>query len=64
MLIHKKINDGNRVMTRPDGEFTTTPKEALNIVLDTAFLDSESVPHQRENVTRLQNGTLGEFTYA
>ena len=51
------------VMARPDGEFTTSHKESLNVVMDNAFPDSESISPHHWHVNRLQNETMGSFTY-
>ena len=51
------------VMLRPDGDFTSTPREALNIVMDSAFPDSVQVQPHHQHVVRLENDTKGDFTY-
>ena len=62
-MVKQQTRDDIGVMARPDGEFTTSAKEALGIVMDNSFPDSEDVPAHIDNVTRLLNDTSGEFTY-
>ena len=50
-------------MLKPDGDFTETPRESLNLVMDTVFHDSVAVLPHHNNVVRLENATKGEFTY-
>ena len=50
-------------MSKPDGSFTTSTREALEMVMDNAFPESVPVLAHHGNVIRLQNGTQGEFTY-
>ena len=51
------------VMSKPDGEFTTSTTEALDLVMDNAFPESEAVPPHHSNMIRLQNLTEESFTY-
>ena len=41
------------VMTRPDGEFTTSTEEAIGLVMDNSFPDSEPVVPHHENLINL-----------
>ena len=51
------------VMRRDTGEFTTSTEESLEVVMASAFPESEPVLQHHQNVVRLQNEALGPFTY-
>ena len=51
------------VMRRDTGEFTTSTEESLEVVMASAFPESQPVLPHHQNAIRLQNETLGPFMF-
>ena len=62
-LVRQQPRHDVGVMRRPDGEFSTSPAEALGLVMDNACPDSEEVSPNHERIVRLQNISAPAFTY-